>query len=86
MEPQKLIDARQETHGDTWKIMGPLINSVLPQVIDMVQKHPKYVWSWLMIASKLVRALFNPTVREHWYDIQGYAQLVIKDLEVKDEV
>lgn len=81
MDPKQLIEERQTTHGDTWKLMGPVMNVVLPQVIDMIQKHPKYVWSWLMIASKLIRALFSPLTLEHWNDIQGYAQLVIDDLQ-----
>lgn len=81
MDPKQLIEERQITHGDTWKLMGSVIDALLPQIIDMIQKHPKYVWSWLMIASKLVRALFSPTSLEHWNDIQGYAQLVINDLQ-----
>ena len=37
----------------------------------------------LMIAVKLSRALTgNPHEADHWKDIQGYARLVEKDLEV----
>lgn len=81
MDPKKLVEQRQATHGDTWKLMGHVINLLLPQIIDMIQASPKYAWAWFMIASKLVRALFSPATIEHWQDIQGYAQLVLNDLE-----
>lgn len=35
-----------------------------------------------MIASKIARALYgDPTEIDHWRDIAGYAQLVVRELE-----
>jgi hypothetical protein len=82
-DPKNLIKARQQTHGDAWKHTGMALMPILPQVFAFMQKHPKYVFSWVLIFNKLLRALVDPTVLDHWKDIQGYAQLIIDDLETK---
>jgi len=81
MEPQKLIEQRQATHGNAWKVYGLAAKALMPQVMTLIVDYPKYLFAWLMILNKLVRASFSPTTIEHWQDIQGYAQLVLNDLE-----
>lgn len=80
MDPQELIEERQATHGETWILMSRVLDVLLPHVANMISSSP-YSWAWMMIMSKLIRALFSPTHLDHWRDIQGYAQLVINNLE-----
>lgn len=81
--PKDLITERDKTYGVAWWMQGSWIQLVLPQVIDLVNNFPKYFFPWLLITNKCLRILKSPQELDHWKDIQGYAQLVIDDLEKK---
>jgi len=83
MDPQQLIDKRNSDYGDAWKTHGLVAQLLLPQLAAFLQKWPAYYFSWTMILNKLIRALTTPENVDHWRDIQGYAQLILNDLENK---
>jgi len=79
--PKKLVQSRDDEYGGAWKLHGLVIGLLLPQFIPFAQKNPKYQFPWELILNKLLRALASPKNIDHWKDIQGYAQLVIDDIE-----
>jgi hypothetical protein len=86
-EVQALIAAREKTHGSfsvnahTYRNLSLEMNYA-----DEVDKARGIEFTDVQklaldqILLKLARIKFNPQVREHWLDIQGYAKLVCDDL------
>jgi hypothetical protein len=78
-----IVDERAEAYGDTWAKMGVTMMPIFADFIKFAMRVPKYMYPWLMIWNKCIRILFSPTKIDHWVDIQGYAELVIRDLKEK---
>lgn len=78
-----IIDERQETHGNAWMLMGHVLQPLVPEIVKLIQTNPKFVFAWLMILNKLVRILAKPDYMDHWVDIQGYTELIIRDLDAR---
>jgi len=80
-----IVDDREETHGNAWALMGVALQPLIPELIKLIQKHPKYVFAWFMILNKLIRIFAKPDYVDHWIDIQGYAELIIRDIKGKEK-
>lgn len=75
-----LLQERDVLYGDAWKISGCTLQSLRLPFTELIRKAPQYVFAWVMILNKLIRACKSPYEIEHWKDIQGYAQLVADDI------
>ena len=88
-----VLNEREKTHGDFAKV-AHTANEIRGVLIEGADKHSVVQAEALtMIATKLARiACGDPNVRDHWEDIAGYAQLVVRDLrrreiaDIADEV
>lgn len=80
-----LLARKQEAYGDAWKAASSVLHDkvVLRAFVRFVVNCPEYVYTWLVIMSKMMRILTTPKDPEHWQDIAGYAQLVLNDLTTK---
>ena len=80
---KRLLEERQQTHGNTWYIAGWIIQLALAdEVSSVVKSHWGWtIHNWVLILSKLIRALHTPWEVDHWRDIEGYARLVREELQ-----
>jgi len=83
MDPNELIKTRQTTHGDAWRMTGLVVSYWLRILPKSPYKVP-YLFVVFMIVNKLCRIMYNPDCSEHWNDIQGWAQLVLNDIQRKE--
>lgn len=71
-----LLDARQQTHGDAWLIIGQYLSTMYKQgLLEKVFSTP-YCYAWVMEFAKLIRSTQSPDAIDNWVDMQGYARLV----------
>ena len=75
-----IIDERNEAYGDAWMHHGIVTKFLAPQVMELLTRFPQYYFAWTMILNKLIRALTTPLNEDHWVDIIGYAELVLRDI------
>lgn len=84
---EKIVDStlsqRGESYGDAWKLTGQFLSEVITKYNISLSPlmASGYMYNWMSIMSKLLRALTSPRKRDHWVDIAGYATLVANDLE-----
>lgn len=76
-EPKEVIHARGIEYGDSWAAHGQLLKPIASRVAKQLATFPPVFFPWQLIFNKLLRILTTPLKRDHWVDIQGYAQLVI---------
>jgi len=83
-----LLVSRGDEYGEAWKLTGIVTGALLDDFVKMATVYPPVIHNWILILSKLLRALRSPKNRDHWVDIAGYAQLIVDDLdnEAKNEV
>ena len=80
-----ILNERESQYGsfDNVALYTELVNKVLSN--NKEQRTDVMNMAIYMIASKLARiASGNPTHKDSWVDIAGYAQLVVKHLEELD--
>lgn len=79
---QQVLDERQSTYGDFTSVA--VITETIMQVLsgNKTQRSADMNMALYMIASKLARiANGDPTHKDSWVDIAGYAQLVVDRLD-----
>lgn len=72
---QTIVEERQEKRGDSWETAGEILK-IMDATIRPMQDWP-YLIPVVLIVLKLCRAGVDPYDKDHWADIQGYAQLAI---------
>lgn len=86
--PQTIIAVRHRTHGDfeTQAEFSQYLKKIMRERIDQ-DRAPLWMREALeMICLKLSRVAFGDCTHiDHWRDISGYAQLVVKGLEKAQE-
>lgn len=84
---ENLINERQSAHGkfyDNAQVYASFLHCV-PEGFTSGW-YPYQIYAFHQILSKLARiAAGNPHFTDHWTDIQGYARLVEKELEIRPE-
>ena len=75
--PKDIINVRNVEYGDAWASHGQLLKPIAHRIQKQLANYPPIFLPWHLIFNKLLRALTTPLKRDHWVDIQGYAQLVI---------
>jgi len=77
----ELIQSRDAEYGSAWKLAGDILGTFHKSIYrSTLFTETTYGHNWVLILSKLIRALSSPYNRDHWQDIQGYAKLVTDDL------
>lgn len=84
MEPTNLPTDRDPIYGETHYLAGLVIGVLREPFINLIMTHPELVHNWVLMLSKLIRALFSPTKVDHYDDIIGYALLTKRILEKGD--
>jgi ABC-type phosphate/phosphonate transport system permease subunit len=78
---EQLLKERKDEYGNTWLIAGKVVHFITAFVsLDKIVASG-YIHNWVLILSKLIRALFTPDHIDHWQDMAGYATLVAEDLK-----
>lgn len=85
MKTEELIAHRTKEYGDAWLFVGMVLRSFADTIYtSRLATQSPFMHNWILILSKLMRALHSPHNRDHWDDISGYAMLVsmhIKEIE-----
>lgn len=81
MDIKQLVEERGKTHGNAEasftaiRLMEQTLNSLAPAHGANMFQHCRY-----MILSKLARSMHTPRERDHWLDIQGFAELALQQI------
>lgn len=84
-EVRELVAERGKEYGDSWKMHGLLLRPISHLVKWLLDSYPEVYFPWNLIFNKLLRVFGTPLKRDHWVDIQGYAQLVIDMIDKLEE-
>jgi len=78
-----LLDEREQTHGDFARVA--FVAGSIRALLHRGELSDVQAEALTMIASKLARiACGNPHEPDHWRDIAGYAELVVRDLHRRE--
>jgi hypothetical protein len=83
-EGKKVIKDR-EAYRDAWARTGEWLNPMGKEINALLTVYPRMYLPFIMIVNKLMRVLADPTNIDHWLDISGYAELVVKDLRNQNQ-
>jgi hypothetical protein len=75
MNVNKLLEERGKEYGTAWITAGVWLNSKAVRDSALFQESI-FIHNFVLIMSKLARALHSPYNVDHWRDIAGYATLV----------
>ena len=81
----EILNEREKTHGDFAKVATTAC--ALKQIFRRPARElsPVQTEALDLIATKLARIVCgDPDVRDHWEDIAGYANLVVRDLRRRE--
>ena len=81
-----LLKVREVDYGNSWILTGRIMSLLIAYAPMKPEMFGKFWHPIFMIVVKLCRALVTPAKRDHWRDIQGYAQLVLDDLGDEDDL
>jgi hypothetical protein len=86
MKTKDILNQRQQTHGD-YRLNAKVSQALIDIMQDYMEENWDIIHSYqrhsiMMICMKLGRiAVGDPGEPDHWQDIAGYAELVVKELE-----
>lgn len=84
---QALLTKRGETYAEAWLTAGRVLEVML--LNDKTSFHriaaSGFLHNFVLIVSKLCRALATPRNIDHWRDIAGYATLIVQHLEQEEQ-
>lgn len=76
----KLLAEREEQYGNAWITAGVWLNSTSVRNSNLFRESI-FIHNFVLIMSKLARALHSPYKADTWKDIAGYATLVANWLD-----
>lgn len=76
-----IVEERNEAYADAWAKTGIVLSVVADDVDKLLRTRPHMFLPFVTIVCKLMRVFGSPDNPDHWLDIQGYAKLVLDDLE-----
>ncbi len=77
---ERLLADRGNEYGEAWITTSRVIALLGKEFTDFMAGAPAYVYAWIIIQSKLLRALTSPHKVDHWEDIAGYATLIVNHI------
>ena len=73
--------SRDNTHGDAWKVTGQVMDFLAGKA-PVIYMLPSYmILPWMNILMKVMRILWSPMKRDNWFDIMGYVDLVLREMD-----
>jgi hypothetical protein len=79
---QGLLKERGSEYGKAWYDAGAILQIFNEEIYSSnLFKFTPYGHNWVLILSKLCRALSSPNNTDHWKDIIGYCQLILDDID-----
>jgi hypothetical protein len=82
MNTQNLLNERRQEYGQAWYVAGSIMRTFNEVIFTSnLFNHTSYGHNWVLILSKLCRALSSPNNTDHWRDIIGYCQLILDDID-----
>lgn len=80
---KEIVKERDDEYGNVSYWHGRLFEVIPRELREGILQNGMhgFFFPWHLIFNKLLRALKTPMNRDHWIDIQGYAQLAINNLE-----
>jgi len=73
LQRDRLLSERERTHGDF--ATGAQVWDDLSRAIGRFPMYPAQRLALCMIFLKISRTVQNPSIKDHWDDIAGYAKL-----------
>lgn len=83
MNTKDLLEERKQSYGDAWIVAGMWLCLSAVRESNLF-KDSFFVHNFVLIMSKLARALHSPHNIDHWRDIAGYATLIVTFLEEEE--
>jgi len=77
MEPQQLLEERGKEYGEAHVLTGLVLKVVSRPFTSLIGDYPELAHDWVLMLSKLIRILFNPTKVDSYEDLIGYATLCL---------
>lgn len=79
---RELLNERKTEYHNAWYVAGSVLHMFNDDIYtsNLFSTTP-YGHNWVVILSKMFRALHTPNNTDHWQDIIGYCQLILDDLE-----
>ena len=78
---REFTEERDKTHGDAWKVTGQVMTFIAGKA-PVIYMLPSYmILPWMNILMKLMRILWSPKKRDNWFDIIGYVDLVLREMD-----
>lgn len=78
-----IVETKDFKYGQSWAIADEIIK-LMGATIKPIEDW-QYLIPTVLIIVKVCRAIVSPWDKDHWIDIQGYAQLVVDAIEADDE-
>ena len=78
---KRIIAERNDPYADASSVHGMILKDLAVPLNKLLVTVPPIFFPWNLILNKLLRVFGSPLHRDHWVDIQGYAQLVINFID-----
>lgn len=85
-EQDHLLEARGLEYADAWIVTSEVVGFLMEHghfnvLGRLIGRDAPYLYAWITVLCKLIRALNTPRKADHWRDIAGYAILVAEHIE-----
>lgn len=84
MDTQNLLDERGKSYGEAHLLTGLVMGLLQKPLTVMLVENPELAHDWVQMLSKLIRALHDPTKKDSYHDLIGYATLALGILAEKE--
>jgi hypothetical protein len=87
-EPSEVIQTiteRDAAYNEAWAKTGIVLAPVAKELLALLINRPQMFLPFVTIVCKLMRVLGSPDNIDHWVDIAGYAELVVRDMKSKSK-
>lgn len=80
---QELLESRNEKYKNSFYATDRAINSMIEGNSANLQNlvNAGLLGNWIIMMSKMNRAIWSPLERDHWEDIAGYANLQLRIID-----
>ena len=84
-ELEDIVTERNKLYGNSCPKTTALIRAAIEILgIELLTEFP-YFFEWIMILNKMVRGTAPPyNYLDNWTDVQGYAELIIRDIKERN--
>lgn len=77
----ELLESRDSEYKGAWRFTGRLLALLHPRMEKLLTEAGEFAFVWIIILNKMIRILGSPRHLDSWKDIEGYAHLVVTEIE-----